>query len=91
MLEMLMILSPAKTFKTIELEPFNLSENLIFADKTKVLVEQLQQHSKQELASLMKMSEALAEINETRFKNFYRQKSKLCMPFMRLKERPIRD
>ena len=74
MLEMLMILSPAKTFKTIELEPFNLSENLIFADKMKVLVEQLQQHSKQELASLMKMSEALAEINETRFKNFYRQK-----------------
>ena len=76
---MLMILSPAKTFKTMTLESWNLSPHLLFTDKTKELVNQLQQYSKQELATLMKMSDTLAEINEERFKNFY-QLNQQAMP-----------
>ena len=68
---MLMMLSPAKTFKTIELEPLDLSNELIFKNKTKQLVNQLQTYSVSELSTLMKMSEALAEVNVTRFAQFY--------------------
>ena len=66
-----MMLSPAKTFKTIELEPLDLSNELIFKNKTKQLVNQLQTYSVSELSTLMKMSEALAEVNVTRFAQFY--------------------
>ena len=68
---MLMMLSQAKTFKTIELEPLDLSNELIFKNKTKQLVNQLQTYSVSELSTLMKISEALAEVNVTRFAQFY--------------------
>ncbi|MDE5978071.1 MAG: peroxide stress protein YaaA [Turicibacter sp.] len=68
---MLMILSPAKTFKIIKESSLELSDDLIFKNKTKQLVEQLQSYSVTELANLMKMSEALAEVNQLRFSQFY--------------------
>ena len=71
---MLMILSPAKTFKNIDSEPLNLSDDLRFAAKTKVLIEQLQAYSVTELAHIMKMSEALGEVNAQRFIEFYDKK-----------------
>ncbi|MEE0881658.1 MAG: peroxide stress protein YaaA, partial [Turicibacter sp.] len=70
---MLMILSPAKTFKEMKQDDLRLSDDLLFKVKTKQLIEQLQSYSSTELATLMKMSESLGEVNEQRFKGFYNQ------------------
>ena len=64
---MLMILSPAKTFKEMKQDDLRLSDDLLFKVKTKQLIEQLQSYSSTELARLMKMSESLGEVNEQRF------------------------
>lgn len=68
---MLLILSPAKTFKEEGVKRFELSKQLPFELKTKELIEHLQGYTRSELCALMKMSEALGAVNEMRFKQFY--------------------
>lgn len=68
---MLMILSPAKTFKEDGVIYSKLSNELPFKDKTKELVTQLQAYSIEDLSLLMKMSESLSELNTKRFAKFY--------------------
>ena len=70
---MLMILSPAKTFKEEGVSYSLLSQELIFKDKTKELVSILKNYSQEELGQLMKMSEALSEVNVKRFHRFYEE------------------
>ncbi len=69
--EMLMILSPAKTYKEENVSYSRFSSELPFHHKTKELVTQLQSYSIEELAQLMKMSQALGELNNQRFAQFY--------------------
>lgn len=76
---MLLILSPAKTFKEEGVERFKLSENLPFEAKTKELMTHLQNYSMTDLCSLMKMSESLGTINETRFQKFYEDKQEALL------------
>lgn len=66
-----MILSPAKTFKEEGVSYSLLSQELTFKDKTKELINLLQTYSQEELGQLMKMSEALSEVNVKRFQRFY--------------------
>lgn len=68
---MIVILSPAKTYKEEGVIRHKLSNNLPFELKTKALVTQLQTYSVAELCSLMKMSEALGVLNQARFDAFY--------------------
>lgn len=77
--EMLMILSPAKTFKEEGINYSQLSEQLRFKEQTKELVALLQTYSVEDLAQLMKMSQALSELNTKRFETFYHDKEQAML------------
>lgn len=68
---MITIISPAKTFNELPEEKMTSYKALLFEEETRTLVEHLQGYGVQELQELMKMSEALAIVNHTRYKEFY--------------------
>lgn len=77
---MLLIISPAKTFTKEE----NLMDYkpLEFETITKGLVNRLKNYSIEELSVQMKMSEALAKVNQQRYKAFYNEgKGKMAIDY----------
>lgn len=68
---MLMIISPAKTLDFTKENKAGYSSNTIFNNEINELVEVLNKYNIDELASLMKMSEKLAEENYNRYQKFF--------------------
>lgn len=68
---MYIIISPAKTFKIPDNTSLKPYVPLTFHEATRILVKQLSQYTVEDLKQLMKMSEALAEVNEARYKAFF--------------------
>lgn len=68
---MLIIISPAKTFDFSKENIAGFNNEIKFKEETKELIDILRCYSKDELASLMKMSEKLAEENFERYQKFY--------------------
>ena len=75
---MYIIISPAKTFRNSEELWQENCEPLNFSTATTVLVEELRKYSSIGLEKLMKISPALAQINEMRFKEFFEVEKKGC-------------
>ena len=67
---MLAILSPAKTFSALDEVHLKTYKPLIFHEQSLELVKILKSYSREELASLMKMSLELAQVNEERNHTF---------------------
>ncbi len=68
---MYIIISPAKIFKIPENTSHVSYKPLTFHEATTTLVRQLSSYTKDDLKQMMKMSEALAEVNEERYKTFF--------------------
>ncbi len=71
---MLMIISPAKTLDFTKENKAGYSTNTIFNNEIKELIEVLNKYSIDELSTLMKMSEKLAEENYNRYQKFFTDK-----------------
>ncbi|WP_066627914.1 peroxide stress protein YaaA [Labilibacter marinus] len=67
---MQLIISPAKSLDFETSIPFQQSSDYRFTEEPKVLVDKLNTLSKEELSSLMKISDKLAELNFIRFKEW---------------------
>lgn len=67
---MLIIISPAKTFKVLEADYIKNYEPLEMAMQTDQLVEILKGYEIDELCQLMKMSEELGKVNKARYEQF---------------------
>lgn len=72
---MLMIISPAKTFKEPEGHKAKPYESLTFKEEIKELIVLLKEYNPLQLAKLMKMSEKLGEINYERYRVFNKKDS----------------
>ncbi len=67
---MKLILSPAKSLDFNTPIPISSHSQPLFPDKANVIAKELSGYSKNELASLMKISDKLAELNYQRFQDF---------------------
>ncbi|HAX72367.1 MAG TPA: hypothetical protein DCY20_02455 [Firmicutes bacterium] len=67
---MIMMMSPAKTFRNEKIKKKIVHTPTRFNEKTTVLLDHLKQYSSEELCQLMKMSTGLGEQNFERYQNF---------------------
>lgn len=67
---MLIVVSPAKKLDFEQLAPTDVFTTPKYLDKSKKLITELKKLSSEDIKSLMKLSESLAELNYTRFHNF---------------------
>ena len=73
---MILILSPTKIFRTYQKEELLAYKPLKFREQTHQLVERLKQYTREEIASLMKVSDEIASSNYERFQAFDEKEQK---------------